>query len=414
MTDNSKSPQIRFKGFSENISFIKLKDVVLLNTYGPRFNANDYDINGNVKTIRGTDISLNGNILYNQVPIAKLDINFIKSHILEDGNLVMITTADCGLTGIFEKQKNNYICSAYAVKIALNKKSAFPNYFKYFFQTSLAKNEVNKYLRTATISNLPASDILKITLMLPSIQEQEKIASFLNLIYKLIEQKEKKQQKLKQFKKAMLDKMFPKNGANTPEVRFKGFSGEWDNEKLEELADFSKGQGYSKSDLVDFGTSIVLYGRLYTKYQTVISKVDTFVLKNNNSIFSKGNEVIVPSSGETAEDIARASAITVKGTILGGDLNIIYPRNKINNVFLALNISNGKTQKDLSNRAQGKSVVHLRNNDLKEVNLSYPDKTEQIKIANYFQKLDQLIDLQLQELEKLKNIKKASLDKMFV
>ena len=82
--------------------------------------------------------------------------------------------------------------------------------------------------------------------------------------------------------------------------------------------------------------------------------------------------------------------------------------------FLALNISNGKTQKELSKKAQGKSVVHLRNTDLKEVNLYYPSKTEQTKIGDYFQKLDKLIDLHSQELEKLKNIKKASLDKMFI
>jgi len=201
--------------------------------------------------------------------------------------------------------------------------------------------------------------------------------------------------------------------SKVPQIRFKGFIGEWENKKLEELANFSKGQGYSKSDLVDFGTSIILYGRLYTKYQTVISKVDTFVLKNDNPIFSKGNEVIVPSSGETAEDIARASAVTEKGTIFGGDLNIIYPNNKIDNIFLALNISNGRTQKELSKKAQGKSVVHLRNTDLKEINLYYPYKIEQTKIGSYFQNLDKLIEQKEKKQQKLKQFKKAMLDKMF-
>ncbi|MFY4786011.1 hypothetical protein ACOTVT_11525, partial [Aliarcobacter butzleri] len=81
-----------------------------------------------------------------------------------------------------------------------------------------------------------------------------------------------------------------------------------------------------------------------------------------NSILSKGNEVVVPASGETAEDIARASAIKTPNLLIGGDLNIIYPNNEIDNSFLALNISNGRTQKNLSKKAQGKSVVHLRNN----------------------------------------------------
>lgn len=201
--------------------------------------------------------------------------------------------------------------------------------------------------------------------------------------------------------------------SKVPQIRFKGFSGEWNNENLGKLANFSKGQGYSKNDLVEDGKPIILYGRLYTKYQAVISKVDTYVKEQQNSILSKGNEVVVPASGETAEDIARASAIKTPNLLIGGDLNIIYPNNEIDNSFLALNISNGRTQKNLSKKAQGKSVVHLRNNDLKEIDLFYPYKDEQIKISNYFQQLDILIEQKEKKYQKLKQFKKAMLDKMF-
>jgi type I restriction enzyme S subunit len=206
--DGEKVPELRFDGFFGGIPPRMLKEVVVSNTYGPRFNANDYDINGNVKTIRGTDISFNGNILYNQVPIANLDINFIKSHILEDGDLVMITTADCGLTGIFEEQKNKYICSAYAVKITLNKTLASPHYFKYFFQTEFAKIEINKLIRKATVANLPASDILKITLKLPSKEEQQKIANCFSSLDNLIEAQNKKIEALKKHKKGLMQRLF--------------------------------------------------------------------------------------------------------------------------------------------------------------------------------------------------------------
>lgn len=202
-------------------------------------------------------------------------------------------------------------------------------------------------------------------------------------------------------------------GAHTPVIRFKGFSGEWEEKKLGENADFSKGQGYSKSDLVAEGSPIILYGRLYTKYQTAISKVDTFAIETNKSILSNGNEVLVPASGETAEDISRASAVMQSGIVLGGDLNIIYPSNKLDSLFLALAISNGKPQKDLSKRAQGKSVVHVRNNDLKEIDISYPDISEQTKIGNYFQQLDTLIAQHQQKHDKLLNLKKSLLEKMF-
>ena len=145
------------------------------------------------------------------------------------------------------------------------------------------------------------------------------------------------------------------------------------------------------------GTPIILYGRLYTKYETVISEVDTFVDVQPNSVYSTGHEVIVPASGETAEDISRASFVAKSGILLGGDLNIIVPDDYINPVFLAMTISNGNQQKELSKRAQGKSVVHIHNSDLENVVLLYPNYEEQEKIGEYFSKLDTLITLHQRE-----------------
>ncbi len=160
-----------------------------------------------------------------------------------------------------------------------------------------------------------------------------------------------------------------------------------------ELASFSKGSGYSKSDLKDNGTPIILYGRLYTKYETVISEVDTFADARSGSIYSKGGEVIVPGSGETAEDISIASVVENAGVLLGGDLNIISPPEEIDSAFLAISISNGKPHKDMAKMAQGKSVVHLHNSDLEKIDLPYPSLEEQRKISGTFAKLDNLITL---------------------
>lgn len=181
--------------------------------------------------------------------------------------------------------------------------------------------------------------------------------------------------------------------AKAPAIRFKGFTDAWEQRKLSELAEFSKGQGYSKADLREVGAPIILYGRLYTKFETVISKVDTFVTEKENSIFSKGGEVIVPASGETAEDISRASVVENAGIILGGDLNILKPMPEIAPAFLAITISNRTQQKELSKRAQGKSVVHIHNYDLQEVLLVYPKLEEQKRICELFRSLDNLIAL---------------------
>ena len=200
---------------------------------------------------------------------------------------------------------------------------------------------------------------------------------------------------------------------DTPAIRFKGYSDTWEQRKAIDIADYSKGNGYSKGDLTDAGTPIILYGRLYTKYQFAISEVDTFAVPRNGAVYSQGNEVIVPASGETAEDIARASAVEKSGVLLGGDLNILRPFDFINPLFLALAISNGEPQKELAKKAQGKSVVHIHNTDIQEVTIAYPSRTEQDRIVSVFRQLDNLITLHQRKYEKLHNIKKSMLEKMF-
>lgn len=171
------------------------------------------------------------------------------------------------------------------------------------------------------------------------------------------------------------------------------YTSSWEQRKAIDIADYSKGNGYSKGDLTDAGTPIILYGRLYTKYQFAISEVDTFAFPRNGAVYSQGNEVIVPASGETAEDIARASAVEKSGVLLGGDLNILRPFDFINPLFLALAISNGEPQKELAKKAQGKSVVHIHNTDIQEVTIAYPSRTEQDRIVSVFRQLDNLITL---------------------
>ena len=198
-----------------------------------------------------------------------------------------------------------------------------------------------------------------------------------------------------------------------PALRFKGFTDPWEQRKLGEIGVFSKGVGYSKNDLCEEGTPIILYGRLYTKYETCIFDVDTFVKEKAGSVYSKGGEVIVPASGETAEDISIASVVVKPGILLGGDLNIVSPTAEYDSAFLALTISSGATHKYLSSLAQGKSVVHLHNSDIQSVSAKFPTKREQEKIHLIFGKIDTLITLHQRKYEKLVNIKKSMLDKMF-
>ena len=269
--------------------------------------------------------------------------------------------------------------------------------------------------RNHGLLNIAPSDFFETELTMPAeIEEQAQIGAFFQQLDSLITLHQRKLDHLKEMKKGLLQKMFPKNGESIPELRFPGFTDPWEQRKALHLASYSKGKGYSKDDLTESGTPVILYGRLYTKYESVIEEVDTFVDASNDGIYSHGDEVIVPASGETAEDIARASAVAQPGVLLGGDLNILRPNKSITSLFMALSLSNGTAQKELSKRAQGKSVVHVHNSDIQDVTISYPTIDEQTQIGAFFRSLDSLITLHQRKLDHLKQMKKGLLQQMFV
>ena len=283
-----------------------------------------------------------------------------------------------------------------------------------YIYTLLSRFELGKECSGSTIPHIYFKDYGNNEYFVPTIEEQQTIGSYFAKIDNLITLHQRKYDALVSVKKAMLEKMFPKAGETVPEIRFAGFTDPWEQRKAVDIADYSKGNGYSKSDLTENGTPIILYGRLYTKYQFAIDEVDTFATPKDGSIYSQGNEVIIPASGETAEDIARASAVERSGILLGGDLNILRPFNFINPLFLALTISNGEPQKELAKKAQGKSVVHIHNSDIQEVTVSFPTRAEQDRIVAVFRSLDNLITLHQRKCVALKNLKSALLSKMFV
>ncbi|MBC2954829.1 restriction endonuclease subunit S [Staphylococcus hominis] len=201
---------------------------------------------------------------------------------------------------------------------------------------------------------------------------------------------------------------------NTPELRFPEFKEEWKFQKLGNLAQFSKGKSLSKKDLNINGNPCILYGELYTKYGAILNKVYSKTSTQNDSlVFSKRNQILIPSSGETDIDIATATAIDTDVKIaIGGDLNIITPINS-DGRFISLYI-NGKGKYNLAKYAQGKSVVHLYNSDIKKLNFYLPtNMVEQKKIGNFFSKLDRQIELEEEKLELLEQQKRGYIQNFF-
>ena len=338
--------------------------------------------------------------------------------LLQDGDVIIADTAEDETTGKaceIGNLQGSAIVSGLHTMVCRPRNRMALGYLGYYLNSNAYHHQLLPLMQGIKVLSLSRSNIQKTSVSYPiAVKEQQLIAYYFSQLDNLITLHQRKYDKLTNVKKSMLEKMFPKNGSNVPEIRFKGFTEAWEQRKAIDIADYSKGNGYSKGDLTDAGTPIILYGRLYTKYQFAISEVDTFAVSRNGAVYSQGNEVIVPASGETADDIARASAVEKSGVLLGGDLNILRPFDFINPLFLALAISNGEPQKELAKKAQGKSVVHIHNTDIQEVTIAYPSRTEQDRIVSVFRQLDNLITLHQRELEKLKNIKKSCLENMFV
>ena len=176
-------------------------------------------------------------------------------------------------------------------------------------------------------------------------------------------------------------------------MRFKEYYENWTIKPLGAVCKFLKGRGISKEDLSNTGNPCILYGELYTTYKTAIIKdiKSKTLLELKSLVRSKSNDVLIPCSGETAEDIATSICVPYDDVLIGGDLTII--RSELNGAFLSNQI-NSVRKLNIAKVAQGKSIVHLQADELKKINISFPRIAEQQKIATFIDLLDKRIDTQ--------------------
>ncbi len=405
-------PEIGFKGFTDDWEQRKLGDIygsignAFVGTATPYYveQGHFYLESNNVKD---GQINHNSEVFINDEFYEKQ-----KDKWLHTGDMVMVQSGHVGHAAVIPEELDN--TAAHALIMFRNPKEEIEPYFlNYEYQTDKSKKKIENITTGNTIKHILASDMQEFVVDVPKYEEQKVIAGYFRNIDHLITLHQRKYERLVNVKRSMLVKMFPQNGSKVPEIRFKGFIDDWEQRKLGDIAEFSKGSGYSKGDLIESGTPIILYGRLYTKYETSISEVDTYVEAKDGSVYTKGGEVIVPASGETAEDIARAATVDKSGVILGGDINVVSPNEDINSAFLAISISHGNSQRELAKKAQGKSVVHIHNEEIKNLVVPFPAKVEQNKIVEYFSNFDNLITLHQRKIKKLQDAKKAFLTKMF-
>ena len=181
--------------------------------------------------------------------------------------------------------------------------------------------------------------------------------------------------------------------SKVPTLRFPNYNGEWQKTVMGKVCSFRKGYGIAKDDLSSGGTPCILYGELYTTYKTAIAKTikSKTSIQSKSLVYSQKDDVIIPCSGETAEDIATSICVPYDGVLLGGDLTIVH--SDLDGAFLSNQI-NSVRKFDIARIAQGKSIVHLQADELKKIFIFYPSIQEQRKISAFIDKIDERIEIQ--------------------
>ncbi len=197
-----------------------------------------------------------------------------------------------------------------------------------------------------------------------------------------------------------------------PRLRFPTFSEAWRADRVGEIAEIFKGKGIAKSDISNDGIHpCIRYGELYTVYGELVTEVlSRTSLPATDLFFGESNDVIIPSSGETKEDIATAACVIPSRIAFGGDLNVL--RTKEIGAFLSYYL-NGPLRKGIARVAQGNSVVHLYPHQIEKLPIAVPARNEQEKIADCLSSLDELISAETQKLDALKTHKKALMQQLF-
>ena len=286
---------------------------------------------------------------------------------------------------------------------------------EFLFQNLEKRYEELRSISSADGSRGGLNKRLLASILIPYTQspEQQKIGLFFKSLDRLITLHQRKYDKLTKIKKSMLEKMFPKNGSNVPEIRFSGFSDAWEQRELGMIGSFYYGHSCPKWSVTeDATTPCIRYGELYTKFGTIVDRVFSYTSMPSEKLrFSKGTEVLIPRVGEDPMDYNHCTWLSLKGIAIGEMISVF--NSDQNPLFMAI-MFNATLQQEFAMRVEGGSVTNLYFEKLKNIEVKYPLISEQQKIGQFFQSIDRLITLHQRELDRLQKIKKSCLEKMFV
>ena len=404
MTEKIAKPQLRFAGFDdtwEQRKFDEVFDCTIPNNTLSRSELN-YE-SGSVRNIHYGDILIKyGSVVdvqNDEIPFAtgKSSDDF-KGALLQDGDIIIADTAEDETTGkaceIGNSQGLDVVSGLHTMVCRPRNKMAL-GYLGYYLNSDAYHHQLLPLMQGIKVLSLSRTNVQKTMVCYPkSKAEQQLIADCFRNLDNLITLHQRKYDKLTNVKKSMLEKMFPKNGSNVPEIRFRGFSDAWEQRKLVEVAtEMVAGGDIDKDLILDEGRYPVIANALTN---------DGIVGYYNEDYRIKAPAVTITGRGDVGHAKARIVHFTpvVRLLSLKSNHDVFFLENAINTLKIVI---------------ESTGVPQLTVPQLAKYEISFPKSLdEEEKIGAYFKHLDNLITLHQRELEKLKNLKKACLEKMFV
>ncbi|WP_295358907.1 restriction endonuclease subunit S [uncultured Succiniclasticum sp.] len=414
MKTNRRKPSIRFRGFTDDWEQRKLGDLSSSFEYGLNAAAKKYD--GENKYIRITDIDDDSReFVRTDLSSPDTDLSNAENYRLSEGDILFARTgASVGKSYIYRISDGLVYYAGFLIKARIK------NFFnpEFVFQNTL-KTDYERFIKVTSIRSgqpgVNAQEYAQYEIMVPSRLEQDKVSTYMNKLDNLITLHQRKYDKLLNIKKSMLEKMFPKNDSKFPEIRFRGFTDAWEQRKLSHYLDVSTEKNvdnnYTKDDVLSVSGDYGIVNQIEFKGRSFAGE------SVSNYGIVKSGDVVYTKSPLNSNPFGIIKANKGKAGIVSTLYAIYHPKNNVVSNFIQnyfeQNARVNNYLHPLVNKGAKNDMKVSSENALKGI-VVFPGLYEQTIISSMFAKLDNLITLHQRKLEKLKNIKKSMLEKMFV
>jgi len=398
--EKRRVPKLRFPGFTEDWEQRKLTDIAKTFIGLVTTMTENYRDSGTL-LIRNSDIK-EGQFIFSEKPI-HLDEEFAeknKTRRLQIGDVVTVHTGEIGTSAVIKEKEAGAIGFA-TINTRTDKRILNPYFLSTYFNTDKHKCYANSVSTGDGRSNYNIKDFNKLVISIPTLDEQEKISAIINNINTIITLHQRKLDNLKLKKKALLQKLFPKNGEYYPELRFPGFTDAWEQCKLSDITEVIMGQSPSSKNYTDNpNDDILVQGNADLKDGKVVPRLWT---KEITKTIDKGGIILTVRA--PVGDVAKTDYKVVLGRGVAGikGNDYIYQflqKLQYNRYWVSL--------------SSGSTFESINSNDIKDLIIDIPSIEEQTKISMLLNNVNSIITLHQRKLERLQEVKKGLLQKMFV